>query len=185
MKLKLLAAVAALAVSAPSLAVELVANGGFETGDIAPFTLSGYTGYSDVSTSAAHSGSFGYSNGAVGSQGFLSQTVATIAGATYNYSFWLSNSGSYSEFSATLGNTTFVSLIDPGNFGYTNFTGSVVADSSNATLTFGFRNDPDFYNFDDVSLTSMVPEPASWMLLIGGFAMTGAAMRRRKVALAA
>lgn len=30
-----------------------------------------------------------------------------------------------------------------------------------------------------------VPEPATWALLIGGFAMTGVAMRRRKVALTA
>ncbi len=33
-------------------------------------------------------------------------------------------------------------------------------------------------------LESAVPEPASWALMIGGFAMTGLAMRRRKVALA-
>ena len=34
------------------------------------------------------------------------------------------------------------------------------------------------YVFDGVTTTA-VPEPATWALLIGGFAMTGAAMRRR------
>jgi hypothetical protein len=32
---------------------------------------------------------------------------------------------------------------------------------------------------DDVSI-SAVPEPASWAMLIGGFGLTGAAMRRRR-----
>ena len=36
-----------------------------------------------------------------------------------------------------------------------------------------------------VTIGSAVPEPATWALMVGGFAMTGFAMRRRKVALAA
>jgi hypothetical protein len=31
-----------------------------------------------------------------------------------------------------------------------------------------------------VGIPSGVPEPASWAMLIGGFGLTGAAMRRRK-----
>ena len=36
-----------------------------------------------------------------------------------------------------------------------------------------------------VGVTSAVPEPANWALLIAGFGLTGAAMRRRRTALAA
>ena len=36
-----------------------------------------------------------------------------------------------------------------------------------------------------VNSTDTIPEPATWGLMIGGFAMTGVAMRRRKVAIAA
>lgn len=38
---------------------------------------------------------------------------------------------------------------------------------------------------DNLQINSVVPEPATWSLLIGGFAMTGVAMRRRKTALTA
>lgn len=45
-------------------------------------------------------------------------------------------------------------------------------------------------NFDQntvvtLNINGAVPEPASWAMMIGGFGLVGAAMRRRKVALAA
>ncbi len=43
--------------------------------------------------------------------------------------------------------------------------------------------DRGFATYVDVT-SSVVPEPASWALLIAGFGLTGAAMRRRKVAIA-
>ena len=38
---------------------------------------------------------------------------------------------------------------------------------------------------DNISVTAGVPEPASWALMIGGFGMTGFAMRRRPTAVTA
>lgn len=38
---------------------------------------------------------------------------------------------------------------------------------------------------DDVRLTAAVPEPASWALLVAGFGLTGALVRRRRTAAAA
>lgn len=37
----------------------------------------------------------------------------------------------------------------------------------------------DWVSFDNLSFTGGIPEPASWTLLIAGFGLTGAAMRRR------
>ena len=39
--------------------------------------------------------------------------------------------------------------------------------------------------FENLSFSSNVPEPSSWAMLIAGFGLTGAVMRRRRTALAA
>ncbi|TFU01516.1 PEP-CTERM sorting domain-containing protein [Polymorphobacter arshaanensis] len=51
----------------------------------------------------------------------------------------------------------------------------------------GFGGGPsDHFVIDDLSLNfAAVPEPASWTLMIAGFGMVGASVRRRKAALAA
>jgi hypothetical protein len=40
----------------------------------------------------------------------------------------------------------------------------------------------DFLLIDNVQIGSAVPEPASWALMIVGFGLTGAALRRRHAA---
>ena len=188
MKISAILLGAAMLMATPSFAAtELVVNGGYETGNISGWTLTGNTGFSSVPTGAAFTGSFGYSNGAVGSFGVLSQTVATVSGATYAYSFALRNNGGPGNaFEASLGGTAFgPSFTNSGPFGYTVYSGTVVAPTSNALLSFSFRQDPNFWNFDDASLTAAVPEPGTWALMIVGFGMVGAAARRRNAAVAA
>ena len=182
MKISMIALGAALLAASPALAADLVSNGGFETGNLTSWTLSGNTGFSSVQSFAAFTGSFGYRNGAVGSFGVLSQTVATVSGATYAYSFALRNNGGPDNaFEASLGGTAFgPSFTNSGPFGYTVFSGTVVAPTSNALLSFSFRQDPNFWNFDNASLISAVPEPATWGLMILGFGMVGASVRRRR-----
>lgn len=43
-----------------------------------------------------------------------------------------------------------------------------------------FDNKVDGFKLTNVTVSSAVPEPATWMMMIGGFAMVGAAVRRRK-----
>jgi hypothetical protein len=45
---------------------------------------------------------------------------------------------------------------------------------------------PDFFVMDDVTFNSSgaVPEPATWTMMIAGFGLAGAALRRRRVAIA-
>ncbi len=187
MKSKLLVALAAAGLlAAPALAVELVTNGGFESGDLTGFSDSSDLLSAFVSSTAAHTGTFGYLNGMSGRDGVLAQTVATQLGMTYTYSFFLENDGSTpNDVVVKLGNTVLLAQTDAGAFGYTNFTGTVVADGNNDALTFAFRNDNGAFGLDDVSLTSNaappppLPEPAVWALLVTGFGLTGLATRRR------
>jgi hypothetical protein len=186
-------ALVASAAAVSASAAELVTNGGFETG-----TLSGWTGggsFTGVQCPGpgpgVHGGNCSLFDGNIGSTDALSQVVATVAGQTYDYSFWLqSDGGTPNAFTFSLGGVTLVTLTNaPASSGFTHFTGSVVAASSNASLTFGFRDDPGFWFLDDVSLTgAAVPEPASWALMLTGFLGAGAAIRanrRRQAALAA
>ena len=59
--------------------------------------------------------------------------------------------------------------------------------AAGTVIGYGVEYNTD-YSYDstgfNVTLTA-VPEPATWALMIGGFAMTGAAMRRRRAPLAA
>jgi hypothetical protein len=44
---------------------------------------------------------------------------------------------------------------------------------------------PELYSPNDLSYSGNVPEPASWTMMIAGFGLVGAAVRRRQVALVA
>ena len=182
-------AVLGLALTAlPASAVELVVNGGFETGDT--------SGWSDTSDSgnvlvgnSAHGGAFGYLNGSVEPPGVLSQLIATIAGESYAYSFWLENDGAPNSFTASLGGIPLVVLVDADSFLYQQFSGSVIAPADNTSLSFAFSNAAAFWGLDDVSVdappVSDVPEPMTWALLLTGFAVAGTVLRRRHSTLAA
>ena len=189
MKTKLLIALfagcaALLVAGTPVQAVELVTNGGFETGNLTGFTDTSDPTTAFVSATAAHTGKYGYFNAMAGVDGILAQTVATRRNFTYVYSFYLVSDGTMpNDVTVKLGDTVLLALTNAAGFGYTQFTGDVVADRDNAALTFAFRNDNGSFGLDDVSLTSTsvppLPEPAAWALLATGFGLTGIATRRR------
>ena len=71
------------------------------------------------------------------------------------------------------------SFFDSFSFAYTNAAGSPFTGGNG-------RSVGTIEVVDDINITTAaVPEPASWALLIAGFGLTGAAMRRRRVAVAA
>lgn len=69
--------------------VNLVNNGGFETGNFTGWTQGGNRIATTVSDSTVNTGSFAAALGPVGSDGNLSQTLNTVAGQAYTITFYL------------------------------------------------------------------------------------------------
>ncbi|MEN6374534.1 MAG: hypothetical protein ABFD75_07115 [Smithella sp.] len=162
--------------------INLVQNGGFETGDLTGWS---WTGSNDPSingviTGYQHSGSYSAYFGEESLLGYLSQSIYTTSGQTYKVTFWLQNllDGTPSEFSVSWNGITQIDLINSSAFPYTEFTFTAVATSDSTPLIFGFRHDPDFFDLDDVKVTA-VPLPATFLLF--GPCLAGLAMIRRRL----
>jgi hypothetical protein len=138
--------------------INLVSNGGFETGDFTGWTQGGNTGFTSVSGSSVHSGSFAADLGPVGSDGTLSQNIVTTPGQQYVLSFWLESDGSTpNDFSASVGGTTVFSVTDDPAHGYVQHSFTFTATGASTQIQFAFRNDNGFLNLDDVSVAGVVP----------------------------
>jgi hypothetical protein len=160
----------------------LVLNGGFETGDFTGWTLSGANTPASVdngtfglySQIAPHSGNYDADFESDGNADFqyLSQTVPTIAGASYCLSFWFDNDDlDFGEFQLSWnGNTILVTdgvgpIFNPTTWTEMQF--SVPAAGSSAVLQFGFANLNSIIALDDISV---VPAPPG----IAGISLSGA-----------
>ena len=171
-----------------SAATNLVTNGGFEQG-LSGWTLSGNTGFMSVTSDPVHSGGLAGQFGPLGTLGFLSQTLSTTIGQSYELSYWLNNQGSGpNQFQVSWGGNVIpsVGLTNSAPFGYTLFTvPNLVATSTSTQLSFGFRHDPAFWNLDDVSVTQSngglpgVPDGGSTLALLGAAVSLVALLRRK------
>jgi large repetitive protein len=109
---------------------------------------------------AAESGTYAVGMGSIGSDGTLSQTVATTAGKTYTLSFWLQNEGSGgNDFTATWNGQTLLSLTNATQSGYKQYTYTVTATGGASTLNFSAANGPSQWDLDNVSLTASGTAP--------------------------
>ncbi|HEX3719053.1 MAG TPA: immunoglobulin domain-containing protein [Verrucomicrobiae bacterium] len=139
---------------------QLVQNGGFETGSFSSWGESGNTIDCSVSSGApgVHSGTYGALLGPGGSLGYLSQTLQTSPGGTYLVSLWLNSSDGLgpNEFEAVWNGEAVFDQTNIGALGWTNLQFQVMADSTNAVLQFGFRDDQSFLGLDDISVTPLL-----------------------------
>jgi hypothetical protein len=205
----LIAALLASAISAPACAAELVSNGGFESDyglqegwdHTVSSTLNIF-----VAPSASHSGvhALWFTAGADYVADFVSQTLDTVVGETYHYSYWVAGGSSSlsapSGFEATIGEKSIGSWGTQALFDYVHVYGDYLAISDQTELTFTGFNSASIYFLDDVSVTGKlggeidlpggptfpgggggaVPEPQTWAMMLMGFAAIGAAVRRRR-----
>lgn len=206
MRRLLFTATAIAFVSSSASASELITNGGFEQPTIGgsccntapPGVVPGWNvGTGSVNVVIGTFGSAGGNLAYEGSQyldligesgaGSLSQTFATVAGQAYTFSFAYSHNlfAGLSAATATFSIDGLAGLVShstgtTADLDWQTYSGGFIADDASATLN--FANVAGSGNagilLDAVSVqTTAVPEPATWALVILGFAGIGGAMR--------
>jgi hypothetical protein len=135
----------------------LVLNGGFETGDFSYWTPIGDFTFCSVTGNGTyvHSGSYGAEMGPANTLSYLAQTILTTPGQLYLLSFWVISPDGLTpnEFTAAWNGSTIVDQVNLGAIGWTNMHYFVSATAANTVIEFGFRDDPSYLGFDDVSVT--------------------------------
>jgi hypothetical protein len=166
-----------------AISTNLVANCGFETGDVTSWTLSGndvpmelgnlygVEGTDPLDGIAPNSGSDqAYFTDLDANATTLSETLTTIPGLLYQISWYLAQdtapAGNYTNlFSASFGGTSLTSLTAVPVEGYTQYTFAGRAATASTVLSFTLGNDLGEFLLDDINV-SPAPEPGTWLLLL-------------------
>ena|SRR6185312_9784411 len=180
----ILASAILLAASVAPARANLITDPGFEScaGVTAPppgWTRSSANAYCGT---GPHTGT--YDATFAGAASTLSQTITTIVGDNYDFSFWLWNdAGTPDFFTASFGSDQVLDLLSPANFGYTQEDFAVTAVGTSTTIEFGGEANGNGWFLDDVSITDQgpaAPEPASLILLASGLLATAWRFRRQR-----
>lgn len=202
----LIGAMALISLTAPASA-NLVSNGDFETGTFFGWTVAPLNGNVQVLTGADyqpccftsgsptelanHFASFGAGNKPITGV-TIGQTLTTVVGQTYTFSFNYGALGGGSEqlqFEIISGQSQTLLTASANNNLSTTFqtmTGTFVAASTSTLISFGdfggiadTRADNVDFIIDNVSIAA-IPEPSTWAMMMLGFAGVGFVAYRRK-----
>lgn len=160
-------------------ALNLVTNGGFETGDFSGWTKSG--SFIEIGTNGINS-MYAANLGTYGVLGSLSQSdIMTTPGMEYELSFLLASSGGdQSEFIAAVNGVTLAGGVSSSSFPYTPIYLNFVADVLPTSIELFARNDAGAFSLDNVSVDlAPVPEPSTLLLL--GIGLLGASFLRKRI----
>ncbi len=192
-RLIIVAGVVALLFALPSFAGDicssvsgnLVANCGFETGDLTSWTFTPAASGSDFYVGGgAYSGNYAAWFGAVGStDDSISQTLSTAPG-TVDLQFYLMHdyTDTSNDFNVYWNGAPVYQLLNVASFAYTLVDIPNLAAVGNDTLQFSGREVPAWYALDSVSVVqtgSAVPEPSTVLLVLVGGALAGALKLKR------
>ena len=183
MKSRILGLLAMAILASPEVAnANLITNGGFETGTLAGWTCSGADScIADSGNGGPHSGTFaavGFDNAGFAT---LSQTIATIAGETYDFEFWSATNNPNAAGNILryqIGGGAIINV--PRTLAWLLTTDTFVAAGGTTAINFFFETDPGTgtWRIDDVSVLAAAPEPTSLALL--GLGIAGAVARRAR-----
>jgi hypothetical protein len=100
----------------------------------------------------------------------LSQTLPTVPGQLYLLSFFLDNpvGGPTNQFVVKWGGATLFNQTNVARMSWTNMQFTVFATNAATTLECEFRNDPDAFGFDDVSVTPVATPAFSSVAVSNG-----------------
>ena len=156
-----------LAATARLTAQNLVGSPGFETGPGSAanpipgwtFTQGPSAGATVIDNFFPHSGGWALDCQQVGGFDSISQNLTTVAGQSYDLSFWLGGiAGGFPGTTRELrvwwnGAIVMDRTNDPKQFNYIQiFINNLVATSTSTTLQFDIRNDPDLFFLDDIAV---------------------------------
>lgn len=165
-----MAASAASVAFAPAASANLIVNGDFSAPACAGWVVA----------SNAFGCDSAYREGNVGGEGSISQTFAATVGSLLTVTFDYGGDAGYQyvRFNGVNVAGSFVS--NPSSV--VNYAFNLGPAQAANTLSFIGRNDPSFNYLDNVVVTAagVVPEPATWALLILGMGTIGMSMRRRR-----
>ena len=100
---------------------------------------------------------YALSIGPVNAEWSVYQNISTVPGDTYQVQFWLSNpaGGTPSNFTASFGAATLVSLSNSAAQNYTEYTYDVTATGTSTELLFVGEQNPAYWYLDDVSVVDV------------------------------